>query len=173
MKPSSSPPKASRGPCRITAPTRRAGRLRSLITLMAAIAALLTLARAAAAQEAPRRFDLTCDAHSADGVNKINATLRFAVDLDAGSMRAYRDGKLQPPTPIQVTDQQLVLRDGSEPPFAGYSAVHVRESVDRRTGAFVSDMDLTRASDGGADQAHSEGQCAFARYSGADGKPLY
>lgn len=147
--------------------------LRSLITLMAAIAAPLSLAGAAGAQEAPRRFDLSCDAHSADGVNRINATLRFAVDLDAGSMRAYRDGKLQPPTPIQVSDEQLVLRDGEEPAFAGYSKVHVRESVDRRTGAFTSDMTLTRAADGGEDAAHSEGQCAFARYTGGDGKPLY
>ena len=126
----------------------------------------------AAAQEPPRRFDLSCDAHSADGLNKISATLRFAVDLDAKTMRAYRDGKLQPAVPITVTDDLLTLRDEDQPPFGDYASVHVRETVDRRTGAFTSDMALTRAN-GAAEPAHSEGQCVFARYTGADGKPLY
>jgi hypothetical protein len=140
--------------------------------MLALSAGLLALATATAAQEPPRRFDLTCDAHSADGVNKISATLRFAVDLDTSSMRVYRDGKLQPSVPIKVSDAKLVLRDEDEPPFGDYSYVHVRETVDRLTGAFTSDMRFATNA-GASDQAHSEGQCAVVRYSGGDGKPLY
>jgi hypothetical protein len=139
---------------------------------MALAAALVGLAGQACAQDAPRKFDLTCSARSADGINQINTTLRFAVDLDAASMRPYRDGKLQFSVPIKITDAQLLLRDEDAPPFGDYSYVHVREAVDRTTGAFTSDMRFTTTA-GVSDQAHSEGQCAFARYTGGDGKPLY
>lgn len=137
------------------------------------ISSALALASAALAQEAPKKFDLSCDAHStADGSHAVSASLRFAVDLDASSMRPYRNGKLQPSVPIKVTDEQLTLRDEDQAPFGDYSKVHVRETVDRRTGEFASDMDFTNK-DGGTEQTHSEGQCAIARYTGADGKALY
>lgn len=137
------------------------------------ISSALALANAALAQEAPTKFDLSCDAHSTgEGAHAVSASLRFAVDLDAASMRPYRNGKLQPSVPIKVTDDQLTLRDEEQPPFGSYSKVHVRETVDRRTGAFASDMDFVRE-DGGTEQTHSEGQCAIARYTGVDGKALY
>lgn len=143
-----------------------------LRTWLFGISSALALVGAAVAQEAPSKFDLSCDAHSADGVNAISTSLRFAVDLDASTMRPYRDGKLQPSVPIKVTDDQLTLRDEDQPPFGAYSKVHVRETVDRRTGAFESDMDFTRE-DGGTEKAATEGQCAIARYTGGDGKALY
>jgi hypothetical protein len=137
------------------------------------ISSALALASAALAQEAPRKFDLSCDAHSTgEASHAIAASLRFAVDLDASSMRPYRDGKLQPSVPIKVTDAELTLRDEDQAPFGAYSKVHVRETVDRLTGAFTGDMDFT-LKDGGTEQTHSEGQCAIARYTGADGKALY
>ena len=139
---------------------------------LALAAGLSALAGSALAQDAPRRFDLSCDAHSVAGVHQVSATLRFAVDLDAQSMRPYRDGKLQPSVPIKITDDELTLRDESQPPFGDYIAVHVRESVDRRTGAFASDMTFTKTA-GDTEQTRSEGQCAIARYTGADAKPLY
>lgn len=148
-----------------TSPTR-------ITAALALAAGLSALPGAALAQEAPRKFDLTCDARSVGGSHAVSATLRFAVDLDAQSMRPYRDGKLQPSVPIKVSDDELTLRDESQPPFGDYVAVHVRESVDRRTGAFASDMVFTKTA-GDTDETRSEGQCAFARYTGADAKPLY
>lgn len=143
-----------------------------LRTWLFGISSAVALAGAALAQDAPSKFDLSCAARSADGVNTISASLRFAVDLDAASMRPYRDGKLQTSTPIKVTDELLTLRDEDQAPFGAYSKVHVRETVDRRTGAFESDMDFTRT-DGGTEKATTEGQCAIARYTGGDGKALY
>jgi hypothetical protein len=145
--------------------------IRTLASLALA-AGLSALSGPAGAQEAPRRFDLSCDAHSVGGTHEVSATLRFAVDLDAQSMRPYRDGKLLASVPIKVTEDELTLRDEDQPPFGDYSAVHVRESVDRRTGAFASDMRFAKAG-GESDETRSEGQCAIARYTGADGKSLY
>lgn len=144
------------------------------VTAFAALfAGLCLLGATAFAQDAPRRFDLSCDAHSASGSSHVvRATVRFAIDLDAGSMRPYRDGKLQPSVPIQITDDQLTLRDEDQPPFGDYSSIHVRETVDRRTGAFASDMIFTTL-DHQNQETRSEGQCAVVRYSGADTKPLY
>jgi hypothetical protein len=135
-------------------------------------AALSSVAAMANAQEPPRTFDLSCDAHSVDGVHNISTTLRFAVDLDTQSMRPYHDGKLQPSVPIKISDDRLVLRDDDQKSVSDYGDVHVIEMVDRRTGVFVSTMKFTKT-DGGTEEARTEGQCAFARYTGADGKPLY
>ena len=136
------------------------------------ISSAMALVTAALAQDAPSKFDLTCDARSVDGAHSISASLRFAIDLDASSMRPYRDGKLTAAVPIKATDEQLILRDENQSPFGDYDKVHVRETVDRRTGAFLSDMDFVRK-DGGSETAKTEGQCAIVRYTGADGKPLY
>jgi hypothetical protein len=143
---------------------------RSLAVALAV--ALSSLAAAASAQEPPRTFDLTCDAHSVDGVHNISTTLRFAVDLDTQSMRPYHDGKLQPAVPIKITEDQLTLRDEDQPSVSEYGAAHVLETVDRRNGVFLSVMKFT-TTDGGVEEARTEGQCAFARYTGADGKSLY
>jgi hypothetical protein len=136
------------------------------------ISSAMALVSAAVAQEAPTRFDLTCDAKSVDGINAISTSLRFAVDLDAASMRPYRNGRLEPAVTIKVTEDRIILRDEDQAPFGDFAKVHVRETLDRRTGAFESDMDFVRK-DGEALAAKAQGQCALTRYTGGDGKPLY